>query len=110
MTPEYHTAIFKANIMYCIAVIFKSRASYHRYNYLLLITISNNISISSLVDISSGGYVVNYTKNKLNEIGTHQETKDRYHELFDDPNWEGYEEGRSTEWGKGVFSRFLNEN
>ena len=70
--------------------------------------ISNNISISSLVDISSGGHVVNYTKNKLNEIGTHQETKDRYHELFDDPNWEGYEEGISTEWGKGVFSRFLN--
>jgi hypothetical protein len=72
------------------------------------IKISNNISISSLVDISSGGYVVNYTKNKLNEVGTHQETQERYHELFDDPSWEGYEEGVSTEWGRGTFSRFLN--
>ena len=72
------------------------------------IKISNNISISSLIDISSGGHVVNYTKNKLNEVGTHQETEDRYHELFDDPNWDGYKEGVSTEWGKGTFSRFLN--
>ena len=70
--------------------------------------ISNNISISALVDISSGGYIVNYTKNKLNEIGTHQETGHRYHEFFDDPSWDGYEEGNSTEWGKGPFSHFLN--
>jgi TonB-linked SusC/RagA family outer membrane protein len=72
------------------------------------IKISNNISISSLVDISSGGYVVNYTKNKLNEVGTHQETQERYHDLFDEPSWDGYEEGVSTEWGRGTFSRFLN--
>ena len=72
------------------------------------IKISNNISISSLVDISSGGYVVNYTKNKLNEVGTHQETQERYHDLFDEPSWDGYEEGVSTEWGRGTFSGFLN--
>ena len=70
--------------------------------------ISNNISISSLIEVSSGGHVVNYTKNKLNEVGTHLETQDRYHELFDDPSWEGYQEGVSTEWGKGLFSSFLN--
>ena len=72
------------------------------------IKISNNISMSSLVDISSGGYVVNYTKNKLNEVGTHKETQLRYHELFDDPAWDGYEEGVSTEWGEGLFSELLN--
>ena len=72
------------------------------------VKISNNISISALVDISSGGYIVNYTKNKLNEVGTHEETGQRYHEFFDDPSWDGYEEGNSTEWGKGPFSHFLN--
>ena len=72
------------------------------------VKISNNISISALVDISSGGYIVNYTKNKLNEVGTHKETGQRYHEFFDDPSWDGYEEGNSTEWGKGPFSHFLN--
>lgn len=72
------------------------------------IKISNNISISSLVEVSSGGHVVNYTKNKLNEVGTHLETEDRYHELFDDPSWDGYLEGVSTEWGRGLFSSFLN--
>jgi hypothetical protein len=61
-----------------------------------------------LIDISSGGHVVNYTKNKLNEVGTHGETSDRYHPLFDDPSWEEYEEGVTTKWGKGVFSNFLN--
>ena len=72
------------------------------------VKISNNISISALVDISSGGHIVNYTKNKLNEVGTHEETSQRYHEFFDDPNWSGYKEGVSTEWGKGPFSHFLN--
>ena len=72
------------------------------------VKISNNISISALVDISSGGHIVNYTKNKLNEVGTHKETGQRYHEFFDDPSWSGYEEGTSTEWGKGPFSNFLN--
>jgi len=72
------------------------------------IKISKNISISALVDISSGGYVVNYTKNKLNEVGTHNETSGRYHPLFDDPSWEEFEEGVTTKWGKGVFSRLLN--
>ena len=72
------------------------------------VKISNNISISALVDISSGGFIVNYTKNKLNEVGTHEETGQRYHEFFDDPSWDGYEEGNSTEWGKGPFSHFLN--
>ena len=72
------------------------------------VKISNNISISALVDISSGGHIVNYTKNKLNEVGTHEETGQRYHEFFDDPSWSGYEEGTSTEWGKGPFSHFLN--
>jgi hypothetical protein len=61
-----------------------------------------------LIDISSGGHVVNYTKNKLNEVGTHKETRLRYHELFDDPSWAGYEEGVSTEWGEGLFSELLN--
>ena len=72
------------------------------------IKISKNISISALIDISSGGHVVNYTKNKLNEVGTHGETSGRYHPLFDDPSWEEYEEGVTTKWGKGVFSNLLN--
>ena len=72
------------------------------------IKISKNISISALIDISSGGHVVNYTKNKLNEVGTHGETAARYHPLFDDPSWEEYEEGVSTKWGKGLFSSLLN--
>ena len=54
--------------------------------------ISNNIRISALVDISSGGHIVNYTKNKLNEVGTHVETEGRYHSSFDDDRWHGYEE------------------
>ncbi len=70
--------------------------------------ISNNIRISALVDISSGGHIVNYTKNKLNEVGTHVETEGRYHSSFDDERWHGYEEGVSTEWGRGKMSSFLD--
>ena len=72
------------------------------------IKISNNIRVSSLVDISRGGHIVNYTKNKLSEIGTHGDTEARYHESFDDPSWYGYSEGTSTEWGKGKMSDLLN--
>ncbi|MBT3230029.1 MAG: SusC/RagA family TonB-linked outer membrane protein [Candidatus Marinimicrobia bacterium] len=72
------------------------------------VKIFNNLTFSSLIDISYGGYIVNYTKNKLNETGTHLETADRYHESFDDPNWEGYEAGVTTEWGKGSMSELLN--
>jgi len=70
--------------------------------------IYNNFTISSLIDISYGGHIVNYTKNKLNETGTHLETETRYHENFDDPDWYGYEAGVSTEWGKGTASELLN--
>ena len=72
------------------------------------IKISNKIRISSLIDISKGGYIVNYTKNKLSEIGTHKETEKRYHESFDDPEWYGFSDGVSTEWGKGKMSDLLN--
>ncbi len=74
------------------------------------IKISNNIRVSSLVDISRGGHIVNYTKNKLSEIGTHGDTESRYHESFDDPSWYGYSEGKSTEWGKGKMSDLLNNS
>tara|TARA_A100000164_G_scaffold125131_1_gene111037 strand:+ start:238 stop:2187 length:1950 start_codon:yes stop_codon:yes gene_type:complete len=72
------------------------------------IKISNNLRISSLVDISKGGHIVNYTKNKLSEIGTHKDTENRYHESFDDPSWYGYGEGVSTDWGRGKMSELLN--
>ncbi|MCF7826784.1 MAG: SusC/RagA family TonB-linked outer membrane protein [Candidatus Marinimicrobia bacterium] len=68
----------------------------------------NNFTISALIDISYGGYIVNYTKNKLNETGTHLETANRYHPDFDDPNWDGYEAGVTTEWGKGTAADLLN--
>jgi len=70
--------------------------------------IFNNFTISSLIDISYGGYIVNYTKNKLNETGTHLETENRYHPDFDDPEWHGFEEGVTTEWGKGTAAELLN--
>ncbi len=66
--------------------------------------------LSSLIDISYGGHIVNYTKNKLSELGTHETTEQRYHSLFDSTAWYGYEEGRSTEWGRGVFSDLLNND
>jgi len=72
------------------------------------VKISNRIRLSALIDISSGGYIVNYTKNKLNELGTHLETENRYHENFDDDLWYGYENGVSTKWGKGTMADLLN--
>ena len=74
------------------------------------IRLSEKLRLSSLVDISYGGHIVNYTKNKLSELGTHEGTEQRYHSLFDSTSWYGYEEGRSTEWGKGVFSDLLNND
>ena len=66
------------------------------------------IKFSCLIDISMGGHIVNYTKNALYEWGTHGDTENRYHSSFDNPNWHGYEEGVSTEWGKGKISDMLN--
>ena len=35
-------------------------------------------------------------------------TDKRYHPDFDDPDWYGYEEGVSTNWGRGKFQNLLN--
>ena len=59
-------------------------------------------------DISMGGHIANYTKNALYEWGTHSDTDQRYHPDFDNPDWFGYEEGVSTEWGKGTFQELIN--
>ena len=72
------------------------------------IKVFNNIRISALIDISSGGYIVNYTKNKLHELGTHLETENRYHEDFDNDDWYGFENNVSTNWGKGTMAELLN--
>ena len=72
--------------------------------------LSNNFSISALVDISYGGYIVNYTKNKLYETGTHLDTDNRYHPDYDNPDWVGYEAGVTTEWGKGTMADLLNND
>lgn len=74
------------------------------------IKVFNNLSFSALIDISVGGYIVNYTKNKLDEIGTYLDTESRYNESFDDPDWYGYEEGVSTKWGKGKFVEVINSD
>mgnify|MGYP006157537885 CR=1 FL=1 len=70
--------------------------------------VNNKISISCLLDISIGGHIANYTKNALYEWGTHGDTDKRYHPDFDNPNWSGYEEGVTTEWGKGTFEELIN--
>ena len=72
------------------------------------VKLSNKISLSSLVDINYGGHIVNYTKNKLSELGTHRDTENRYHAVFDSASWFGYQEGESTEWGRGKFSNLIN--
>ena len=72
------------------------------------ITIGKKIKLSCLLDISMGGHIANYTKNALYEWGTHADTDKRYHPDFDDPDWQGYEEGISTTWGKGTFQELLN--
>ena len=72
------------------------------------IKIFRRLSFSSLIEISHGGHIVNYTKNKLFELGTHEETEYRYHSLFDSTSWYGYKGGSSTEWGKGTLEELLN--
>ena len=75
-------------------------------------TVMNNFLLEQMTEVmfETKAYLkgVNYTKNKLNEVGTHGETSGRYHPLFDDPSWEEHEEGVTTKWGKGVFSNLLN--
>ena len=70
--------------------------------------IGKKIKLSCLLDISMGGHIANYTKNALYEWGTHSDTDQRYHPDFDNPDWFGYEEGVSTEWGKGTFQELIN--
>ena len=70
--------------------------------------IGNKLQLSCLLDISMGGYIANYTKNALYEWGTHGETENRYHPDFDNEDWYGYEDGVSTDWGKGKFQDLLN--
>ena len=72
------------------------------------IKIGKKIKVSCLLDISMGGHIANYTKNSLYEWGTHADTDKRYHPDFDNPDWFGYEEGVSTEWGKGRFQELIN--
>ena len=72
------------------------------------IKLSKNLSFSSLLDISYGGHIVNYTKNKLMELGTHKLTEERYHHMFDSTGWYGYLEGQTSEWGRGTFGNLLN--
>ncbi|MBA64694.1 MAG: hypothetical protein CMG55_02715 [Candidatus Marinimicrobia bacterium] len=72
------------------------------------IKIGKKIKLSCLLDISMGGHIANYTKNSLYEWGTHADTDKRYHPDFDNPDWFGYEEGVSTEWGKGTFQELIN--
>ena len=70
--------------------------------------IGKKVQITCLLDMSIGGHIANYTKNSLFEWGTHGETEQRYHPDFDNPDWFGYEENVSTEWGKGRFQDLLN--
>ncbi|MFL3006426.1 MAG: SusC/RagA family TonB-linked outer membrane protein [Candidatus Neomarinimicrobiota bacterium] len=72
------------------------------------IKIGKKIKLSCLLDISVGGHIANYTKNSLYEWGTHADTDKRYHPDFDNPDWFGYEEGVTTEWGKGTFQELIN--
>ena len=72
------------------------------------IKLGKKIKLSCLLDISMGGHIANYTKNSLYEWGTHSDTDKRYHPDFDNPDWFGYEEGVSTEWGKGTFQELIN--
>ena len=72
------------------------------------IKIGKKIKLSCLIDISMGGHIANYTKNSLYEWGTHADTDKRYHPDFDNPDWFGYEEGVTTEWGKGTFQELIN--
>ena len=72
------------------------------------IKIGKKIKLSCLLDISIGGHIANYTKNSLYEWGTHADTDKRYHPDFDNPDWFGYEEGVTTEWGKGTFQELIN--
>ena len=72
------------------------------------IKIGKKIKLSCLLDISMGGHIANYTKNSLYEWGTHADTDKRYHPDFDNPDWFGYEEGVSTQWGKGTFQELIN--
>ena len=72
------------------------------------IKLGKKIKLSCLLDISMGGHIANYTKNSLYEWGTHADTDRRYHPDFDNPDWFGYEEGVSTEWGKGTFQELIN--
>ena len=72
------------------------------------IKIGKKIKLSCLLDISMGGHIANYTKNSLYEWGTHADTDKRYHPDFDNPDWFGFEEGVSTEWGKGTFQELIN--
>tara|TARA_B100001989_G_scaffold96589_1_gene67343 strand:- start:1208 stop:4621 length:3414 start_codon:yes stop_codon:yes gene_type:complete len=72
------------------------------------VSIGKKIKLGCLVDLSIGGHIANYTKNALYEWGTHADTDKRYHPDFDDPDWYGYEEGVSTNWGKGKFQNLLN--
>ena len=72
------------------------------------IKLGKKIKLSCLLDISMGGHIANYTKNSLYEWGTHSDTDRRYHPDFDNPDWFGYEEGVSTEWGKGTFQELIN--
>ena len=70
--------------------------------------LGGKVLLSCLLDISMGGHIANYTKNSLYEWGTHGDTDKRYHPDFDNPDWFGYQEGVSTEWGKGVFQELIN--
>ncbi len=72
------------------------------------IKIGKKLKISCLLDMSIGGHIANYTKNSLYEWGTHADTDKRYHPDFDNPDWFGYEEGVSTDWGKGTFQELIN--
>ena len=74
------------------------------------LSIGKKLKFSCLIDISIGGHIANYTKNALYEWGTHADTDKRYHPDFDNPNWHGYQEGVSTNWGKGTFQELLNHN
>ena len=71
-------------------------------------SLGKKIKLSCLLDISIGGHIANYTKNSLYEWGTHGDTDKRYHPDFDNPDWFGYEDGVSTEWGKGTFQDLIN--
>ena len=72
------------------------------------VSLGKKIKLSCLLDISIGGHIANYTKNSLYEWGTHGDTDKRYHPDFDNPDWFGYEDGVSTEWGKGTFQDLIN--